>query len=264
LGSIVPHFLASAGYVHQFIFGGESTIIAPAWSLEVEVQFYILVPLLTRVFQLPRKVGYLVLFASMIGGSLATAWAAGSAIEPTLLYYLCFFLAGFVAANDYLTFREKRLDDQQSYLWDLIAIALLAFLWIPFEFASHIILPFALIALFRASFRSKVVSRILCNTAATTIGGMCYTIYLYHVVLIACIGRATKRLHFGTSFSGYFLLQTAIMLPIILIICAGFFLLIEKPCMDKNWPQKLRARIFPQAIEPPVALAQSVHGSEPN
>ena len=43
---LLPHLLASLGYVHNIVYGVPSTINVVAWSLEIEVQFYILAPAL--------------------------------------------------------------------------------------------------------------------------------------------------------------------------------------------------------------------------
>ena len=48
--AILPHLAASLAYLHNVIYGTQSTVIGVAWSLEIEVQFYLLVPLLTLVF----------------------------------------------------------------------------------------------------------------------------------------------------------------------------------------------------------------------
>ncbi len=53
---LLPHFLASLLYLHNVIFGSLSRISPPTWSLEVEVQFYLLAPLLARVFNSPARV----------------------------------------------------------------------------------------------------------------------------------------------------------------------------------------------------------------
>jgi peptidoglycan/LPS O-acetylase OafA/YrhL len=47
---VLPHALASAAYIHNIVYLGRDPISSVIWSLEVEVQFYILAPLLTMVF----------------------------------------------------------------------------------------------------------------------------------------------------------------------------------------------------------------------
>src|SRR5262245_29989771 len=63
-----PNLLASLVYQHNLIYGDGSRIIPPAWSLEVEVQFYLLAPFLAVVFSIRQAVARrLVLLAAMIG-----------------------------------------------------------------------------------------------------------------------------------------------------------------------------------------------------
>ena len=42
---LAPHLMASAFYLHNLIYGMSSTLNTVAWSLEIEVQFYLLAPL---------------------------------------------------------------------------------------------------------------------------------------------------------------------------------------------------------------------------
>jgi hypothetical protein len=36
-----------------------------------------------------------------------------------------------------------------------------------------------------------------------------------------------------------YLLQIIIAVPIMLVVTTAFYLLVERPCMDKDWPKKL-------------------------
>jgi hypothetical protein len=35
------------------------------------------------------------------------------------------------------------------------------------------------------------------------------------------------------------LIYGIVLIPLMLVVCGAFFLLIEKPCMNPEWPQKL-------------------------
>src|SRR5207302_4955600 len=53
LSKLTPHLLASFVYMHNLIFGGfPGAVNGAGWSLEVEVQFYVLVPLLSLLFSI--------------------------------------------------------------------------------------------------------------------------------------------------------------------------------------------------------------------
>jgi peptidoglycan/LPS O-acetylase OafA/YrhL len=73
----------------------------------------------------------------------------------------------------------------------------------------------------------------------TSIGGMCYSIYLIHVIFISGIGNVSVSWQVSSNFLATFLFQLLVILPIVLLASTIFFVLIEKPCMDKDWPKKL-------------------------
>jgi peptidoglycan/LPS O-acetylase OafA/YrhL len=95
--------------------------------------------------------------------------------------------------------------------------------------------------LFCAGFRGTVTSRVLGTPVVATIGGMCYSIYLLHFPLISIIGRHTLSIGSHGAQWLHLLVQTAIIVPPVLLICGIYFALIERPCMERDWPQKLWA-----------------------
>jgi peptidoglycan/LPS O-acetylase OafA/YrhL len=56
-----------------------------------------------------------------------------------------------------------------------------------------VLFPLLACVVFCATFRGSTVRRLLSNRWLTTIGGMCYTIYLLHYPLISALGRRTIR-----------------------------------------------------------------------
>jgi len=57
LQQLAPHFRASLFYVHNLVFADMSRVSPPTWSLEVEVQFYLLAPFLAAVFGISSTMG---------------------------------------------------------------------------------------------------------------------------------------------------------------------------------------------------------------
>jgi peptidoglycan/LPS O-acetylase OafA/YrhL len=79
---------------------------------------------------------------------------------------------------------------------------------------------------------------------------MCYSLYLLHYPLISFLGRLCSRFALGREFWSNYLLQSVLVLPALLAVCAAFFLLVEKPCMRPDWPGRLWARLRAAVLGP--------------
>jgi peptidoglycan/LPS O-acetylase OafA/YrhL len=96
------------------------------------------------------------------------------------------------------------------------------------------------LALFLAAFEGACFKRFLSLPWIFTTGGMCYTIYLIHLpILHVLTGFAMETTGF-VSFTPGLLIGAAVTLPILFVGSVGFFLLIEKPCMNPAWPLRVR------------------------
>ena len=80
---------------------------------------------------------------------------------------------------------------------------------------------------------------------AATIGGMCYSIYLYHIFIIKWLLPHTLRLSTSTP------VQVALYLPVCAVIGALLFLLFEKPFMYRDWHTRLWERLRGSRLMPP-------------
>ena len=120
----LAYFGASAFYIHNALFGIPSLITVVAWSLEIEVQFYILMPLLAMVFLIkPSSLRRTILLAAMVSAVLCQpitlppllrgAWlehfpqiinatAGGKGWTQHIGNYIQFFLAGILLADVYV------------------------------------------------------------------------------------------------------------------------------------------------------------------
>ena len=157
-------------------------------------------------------------------------------IWASLLGNLQYFLAGFLLVDFYLA---GGLSPTRKHLaWDLVfVIALVGVGWINFHGGWNVLLPWALLAGGTGAFLGTAASRILAWPWLTTIGGMCYTIYLYHLLVISAMFRVTLPLQ--THRLGWdMLIQFAVMLPVILVVSAVLFVLLERPFMQRDWPAR--------------------------
>jgi len=234
---MAPHFFASCVYSQNLIFGAFVGAINPiAWSLEVEVQFYLLVPLLACLFSIAdtRLRRATILGLMLVSAVLSLPLYRTVHFHYSIAYYLAFFLAGFLVCDIYL----KQSESRKSLLWDGLALLAWPLVWYLGRDIGHVLLPFVIVLLYLAAFRGPICSTLLSHRAITNIGGMCYSIYLFHFLVIYCVKHISYPLHIGKDFWLYYALQTCIITPFVLLFCGTFFVLIERPCMDREWPKK--------------------------
>ena len=169
-----------------------------AWSLEIEVQFYVLVPALALLLCAGRTTirrSRIVLIAGLATAchalGIVTAFAfIGSSIQ--------FFLLGWLLADIYVADwaeepRSGRRGDvsQGAWLWRRLVIGL-AFAPTPVEGTLRSL------ARLRHGIRRGpqpyALRRMLSNRWIATIGGMCYSIYLVHYALFLFVSRSLRPL----------------------------------------------------------------------
>lgn len=242
---VLAHMAASILYVHNTVFGIASRIEAVSWSLEIEVQFYCLAPALAMIYKIPRAWLRRALLIAIIASAtpLQRAFLPGwhgsqiaGGINLSILAYIQFFLVGLLVADFYVDGWERI---PHTWWWDAISIPLwLILFWLrldAFRFLGPLILPI----LFVGAFKGTFIRAILRNPAINTIGGMCYSIYLTHRTTILVIQLLLVRLHLGFLF--WLALSLLVVAPLSVAVGAVYFLLIERPCMDPCWPNKLIA-----------------------
>lgn len=237
-----PHLAASLLYLHNFIYRMPSDISIVAWSLEIEAQFYILAPVLALFFAIRgtafRRTVLVVSIVAMT--SISLIGGNNSIVRLSFLGYGQYFLAGFLLADLYVCGEGYR---RRNRLCDLVAslaaICLLISLVVQ-GMAAPWLTPWLIAIFFAASFHGVIVNRLLTHPLITTIGGMCYSIYLLHNYLIAGLGMHSERLFGSSVFEVRLLMQFLLMGFVVLIVSAVYFRLIERPCMKPNWPRELK------------------------
>ena len=231
LAQLWPHFIATCGYLHTAIYGTESVVNPVTWSLEVEAQFYLSMPLLAQLFRIPSFRIRQTVFIGLIVVFGLVPWPLPKAALPVQLVY---FLVGLAMADIWLVrwkgapVRLRSLDAASVGAW--LAL-LLALYWNRSLPMTGVLMPLWLLATFLLSVRSRLVSRLLSHWLPVTFGGMCYTIYLYHLVVISAAARITTRFIHAQSYELNYLLHALAVLPVLAAVAMILFALVEKPFM---------------------------------
>lgn len=249
---MLPHLAASLVYCHNLIYRELSSINGVAWSLEVEVQFYILAPLLATVFAIPNAwirratIGVAILLTALWTPWMLDLNAARMNPESWIRHLslsgnIQYFLAGFLLAEFFLLAPPA---SHRNRWWDLITLVgwpLLFWLLLDSPALMCIALPGIILMLYLAVFYGTSSNRAFASVWVASIGGMCYSIYLVHNYIIALLGFVTERIGQTFSFEARFAIQILLMTPIVLAVSIGFYRLIEQPCMEPGWPARLKA-----------------------
>jgi peptidoglycan/LPS O-acetylase OafA/YrhL len=243
-GSLVPHAIAGLGYAHSLLYGWANPVNGAFWSLEVEVQFYLLVPLLALLFKIretARRRQALIVANVLLLQTQVMFAAKSGALQLSLLNSLQFFLVGFLLADIYVVdWKQTPTLDRR---WDFVSIigwpVFLVGASVGFV-AEYVFLPWLGFLLLCAAFRGPMTRRVLRNRWLTTIGGMCYSIYLLHYPVMLVLGGHFRSLLVGSAVSRL-IAQFLLVLPVVFIAGLGFYVLIERPCMQSDWPSRLIA-----------------------
>jgi peptidoglycan/LPS O-acetylase OafA/YrhL len=239
-------YLASIIYSHNLIFPDVlPELNGAAWSLEIEVQFYILAPVMAYIFSLrsaAKRRFSIILFTVLF--TALNQFVFSSLPFISLLNYSQYFLTGFLLADMYVS--KSSLFPRTKYDF-LTGFFLFILIWIYTDenFTTNLpkfiwelirligIFFFYYYVLFHKTFKFLSLRLI------TNIGGMCYSIYLLHASVISLFGNYVCRV----SFSEYTFINvpaySLILISAVLTVSSVFFLLVERPCMDRNWYKKI-------------------------
>jgi len=248
-GSLALSYLCTITYCHMLVFGRPPSLNPPGWSLEVEIQFYIIAPLLAiyliRMARPAIRCG--VVIVAIVVWCLAAQPIIGQhpMLGFTIIKGLPFFLVGIVVCE---AIREADLCGDKfewpSWFLDICALLSLGCLvgvyqsplsWVPLILIQCVLVLFILLG----ALRGRVVRSIAANSTIAVIGGMCYTLYLTHVPIVELVTRLTRGWLNGIPYWPLLAIELLITLPFALIGGAVAFVLIEKPCMRKTWPADL-------------------------
>ena len=234
---LFPRLAASLVYMHNIIYSRYLSVNPVAWSLEIEVQFYLLVPLLVKVFKLPQTPRRI-----LLAGVAVAFIFLQHLLHPsvhTLFSYIQYFLFGFLLVDLYLSQVKFKLPAAVSIIIGLLSLLFVGIVDLRAHNYLEYIFPIVVLGFYLLALTDRIWKKVFSLRMLTAIGGMCYSIYLLHYNIIPVIGNETIHYNVSRSYPLAYAWHTLILLPIILFFSSVFYLLIERPCMDRDWPIKL-------------------------
>jgi peptidoglycan/LPS O-acetylase OafA/YrhL len=244
--ALTPHLIASLLYVHNIIYHGTLPVInSVAWSLEIEIQFYIIVPFLAYIFILQKNIRRMLFVTIMIVMPVLQY----SYKSDTLFFYqfLQYFIAGFLLADIYVSYDKQyfykpahRIKKKLLTISGMLVFAAILIIHSTrTDLIYTIFIPLAIVLFYFIVLFIPFWKGVFSIKWISIIGGMSYTIYLVHLPIIATFGRFFVKYRITNEYFVYFIIQFFILGILTMIVSSLFFYFIERPCMQKDWYIKL-------------------------
>ena len=244
---LFPNFLASLFYVHNILFEGLPKVSAVTWSLEVEIQFYLLTPLLMYLLMLSKKYSRIILLVII---ALMPLLQNIFISQTNWIYkFFQYFAVGILLADLYLD-KHSILYKAKTKIITILGFIILFFLltvdghvsanlssYADYDtfFIQKVSFPFLILGFFIIVLGNDFWKKIFSYKIIAIIGGMCYSIYLLHRTIMSLIDKTIYNMAISGNVVIDYFISVIILSIIIVFISSIFFLLIEKPCMEKNW-----------------------------
>jgi peptidoglycan/LPS O-acetylase OafA/YrhL len=239
----LPHLIAGLVYMHKWVFGTPNPINIVTWTLEAEVAFYVLAPWISSIYSIPGRTvrwGWLVL---LIGADSYFVYNGLIPSSPSAYYSfaacLPYFLGGVLLADFYVS---GLLSRTSRLAWDGAALLGLAALISSYLYLSAWrfawLGPFVTMMLVGGGIKGMALSRFLRLRPITLIGGMCYTIYLWHIAflwynpLLARLPGFPVRVTSGLSDLQLTVCYCLIAVPLIILFSVPVYYFTERPFMN--------------------------------
>ncbi len=235
---LTPHFLAGLIYSHGYIFGASNPLALFAWSLEVEIAFYIVAPWLARIYLVrPKYLRWTVQALLLLGACHVSTFEFTEQLRPrlTVVQMSPYFLAGMLLADWYASGMLRRT---ASLAWDLAAAAGLGALMytvgvsIRAVWTWYWLAPLMILVLFVGIFKGLILNRLLRLRPITLIGGMCYTLYLWHGLIFSHLPYRLVNHIARLPYERGVMVCCIFALPLAILAAAPIYLLTEKPFMN--------------------------------
>ena len=256
--SLIANYFASLFYVHNILYNDSSAILGAAWSLEIEAQYYLLMPVFGQLFRLQNHCFRRCLLALLILFCMALShWLDQAEAVTTLLDFLHLFFTGQLIADLSCinTDQKNSANGRETLLWDLAALAAVGgfvfLMSLPIETKIQL-MPIVFGPFFLAALRGKALKYLLSRKLIYTIGGMCYSAYLFHTVILRFLVEKTGFVSFAFEHLPPYaagMLSILVGSVTVFAITALLFAWFERPFMNPRWISKFN-KAFSSRVNP--------------
>lgn len=235
------------------------TVDGPMWSVVVEVQFYVLLPLVTVVLSTVGRgrrsaAAGLLVALGVLSASLQWIYGADPLVDRSLPATFYWFVPGMLLALLQIHWDERRPDWVRSLLgrrdlWlgaGLVVWAGQA--WFLTGTAPLIVLAsFLTVGAVTLPLADGPAVRLLDVRPLSLVGVVSYSLYMWHVPLVAELVRVP-------GLSGRFLPLLGVALPVTLAVATASYLVVERPALRlrRTWATT-RGDGTPERLGPVVA-----------
>lgn len=246
--SLALSLFGSMAYLHGLIWGAYPRLFPPGWSLEVEVQFYVLAPLLFWLwFRLRGPVLRIGLAGLVLTAAAILSLKMGEKIGPvfvdkSILRFFAFFWLGILLADARPWIQEKAVALPGWAATAIGWLGLFVYLVIPnapddlaLGMLTRAAVYATLVAMFVSAWAPRSGFAWFCTRPwISLIGGACYSIYLVHMQTTQVMSTVASKLAANMPLAAIFPFMA---LEYAAIVAAGlvFYILVERTFMLPDW-----------------------------
>jgi len=244
-------FAASCFYLHGLIFNVSPRINPPLWSLEIEMQFYLIFPAIIYSYLLIKNFFVRIIFSAIVillsGIFHAGAGVLWKGFDYTVISYFYMFVSGMAVCD--IVNRFDFMNRADSVLFDVFClIGFLGFIGggifynaskvdTLLYFGGFMFRMSAIILLFFGAIRGRISRKIFAIPWLAFLGSACYSIYLTHVPLMQLLAVLFAKIFPPTSQFNAWLWGWVLLIPCVTACGVIFHIYVERVFMDHRWPK---------------------------
>ena len=238
--SLTASLFASLVFGHDYLYGTFPRLFPPGWFMEVQVQFYIVTPLLYYVYIMIKQpikriaVGLINLFVCMVV-SYSVSKADNHGLNYSIVAFLPYFWLGILIADKNRSFglRSGLNSSVAGRISGWVGLVGLLVLGVPSsaEFVRMAAQMVCLFLMLDASFVDGCsFQRAMSGRWLARIGIASYSVYLVHLQTLQVVIPAIVRVRLA-SITDVMLVSGILGTVLVFFVAVVFYWLVERPCV---------------------------------